>query len=71
MKLETQIYTLHVSTRIHTPYHTTHVQVANQIVNGVKDKAVGIEVIKGVTAEEQFVKVRVCTCTCTCTQPCT
>lgn len=33
------------------------VQVANAIVEGVKERAIGAEVIKGVTAEQQFVKL--------------
>lgn len=31
--------------------------VANAIVNGVKERAVGVEVTKGVTAEQQFIKM--------------
>ena len=34
-----------------------NLQVANTIVNGVKDRAVGLEVTKGVTAEQQFIKL--------------
>ena len=34
-----------------------NLQVANSIVNGVKDRAVGVEVTKGVTAEQQFIKL--------------